>query len=472
VTGTGFAVDELRGLKIFEGLREDQLAWFCAHGTRIELASGEHMFERGDPADFMYVVVSGRIDGHEEVGGEWLVVATTEQGQVTGMLPFSRMTRYPRYTVAVGPTRVLRLHKDDFQVMLVVSPEVGQRLVATMSDRVRGDVRLHQQRDRMIALGRLSAGLAHELNNPAAAVRRAAAALSEDLARLPASAAALIRLHLDEAAVDAMTRLSTLARAGESMTLSPLERSEREQELGDWLEERGVPEPWRLAATFADVGLGVGALEESARAIPAAALGDALVWLEGGLSAERTVAEISSASERISSLIASIKTYSHMDRSSEHKPTDVREGLDNTLTMLAHKIRKKDIRLSRSYQEDLPRIPANAGELNQVWTNLIDNAIDAVGEGGALGVEAKQSDGSVVVNVIDDGPGIPDDLRAHIFEPFFTTKGVGEGTGLGLDIALRIVRIHRGRIDVESRPGRTEMRVLLPVSPEASGGSA
>jgi signal transduction histidine kinase len=466
VTGTRFAVDDLRGLTIFEGLREDQLAWFCAHGTRIELASGEHMFERGDPADFMYVVVSGRIDGHEEVGGEWLVVATTERGHVTGMLPFSRMTRYPRYTVAVGPAQVLRLDKDQFPVMLVVSPEVGQRLVATMSDRVRGDVRLHQQREKMIALGRLSAGLAHELNNPAAAVGRAAAALSEDLARLPPSATGLIRLHLDEAAVDAIHRLSTLARAGESRALSPLERSEREDELGDWLEQRGVPESWRIAGTFADVGLSVEALEDSARRIPAAALGDALVWVESAAAAERTVDEISSAAERISSLIASIKTYSHMDRSSEHKPTDVRDGLDNTLTMLAHKIKKKAIRLSRDYQEDLPRIPANAGELNQVWTNLIDNAIDAVAEGGAVGLEARQLDSNLVVKVTDDGPGIPDDVRPHVFEPFFTTKGVGEGTGLGLDIALRIVRIHRGRIDVESRPGHTEMRVLLPVGPE------
>jgi signal transduction histidine kinase len=467
-----FTVDELRGLEIFEGLPEDQLAWFCAHGTKIELDPGEHMFERGDPADFMYVVVNGRIDGHEEVGGEWLVVATTERGQVTGMLPFSRMTHYPRYTVAAGPTRVLRLDKDDFQVMLVVSPEVGQRLVATMSDRVRGDVRLHQQREKMIALGRLSAGLAHELNNPAAAISRAAAALSEDLARLPAATARLTRRHLDEAAVDAIQRLSMLARATESRVLSPLQRGEREEELEDWLGPRGVPESWRIAGTFADVGLSVEALEDSAGRIPAAALGDALAWVEVGLAAERTVAEISSASERISSLIASIKTYSHMDRSSEHKPTDVREGLDNTLTILAHKIRKKAIRLSRDYQEDLPRISANAGELNQVWTNLIDNAIDAVGEGGAVAVEAKQMDASLVVKVIDDGPGIPDDLRPHIFEPFFTTKGVGEGTGLGLDIALRIVRIHRGRIDVESRPGHTEMRVQLPVSPEGGSGSA
>ena len=175
------------------------------------------------------------------------------------------------------------------------------------------------------------------------------------------------------------------------------------------------------------------------------------------------VAEIASSSERITTLITSVKTYSHMDRSSEHKLTDVREGLDSTLTMLRHKLERKSIRLSRNYEEDLPMIPANAGELNQVWTNLIDNAIDAMGEGGELSIEAKQDESRVEVDVIDDGPGIPDDLRPRIFDPFFTTKGVGEGSGLGLDIALRIVRTHRGHIDVRSKPGRTEMRVHLPV---------
>lgn len=177
------------------------------------------------------------------------------------------------------------------------------------------------------------------------------------------------------------------------------------------------------------------------------------------------VAEIASSAERISSLIASVKTYSHMDRSVEHELTDVREGLDNTLKMLAHKVDKKGIRLERDYQEDLPTIPAHAGELNQVWTNLVDNAIDAMEDGGALRIEAKQDDLGIVVSVIDDGPGIPDDLRQRIFDPFFTTKEVGEGMGLGLDIALRIVRTHRGRIDIQSKPGRTEMRVHLPDVP-------
>ena len=398
-----------------------------------------------------------------EIGGQWLVVATTKRGQATGTLPFSRMTHYPRYVVAVEPSQVLRIEKSDFREMVSVAWGVVERLVAQMSDRVRGDVRLEQQREKMMALGKLSAGLAHELNNPSAAVSRAAATLSAHLAKLAACVTGLIRLNLDEATIDAINLLPTVVRTRESIVLSPLERGEREEELTAWLEDRGVAEGWEIAGTFADAGLGVEDLEEFEGKVPAVALGDALGWVECGIAAERMVAEIASSSERITTLITSVKTYSHMDRSSEHKLTDVREGLDSTLTMLRHKLERKSIRLSRNYEEDLPMIPANAGELNQVWTNLIDNAIDAMGEGGELSIEAKQDESRVEVDVIDDGPGIPDDLRPRIFDPFFTTKGVGEGSGLGLDIALRIVRTHRGHIDVRSKPGRTEMRVHLPV---------
>ena len=463
-----FTVDELRPLSIFEGLSENRLAWFCEHGAKIELVAGDRMLERGQPADFMFVVVTGTIDGYEEIGGQWLVVATTKRGQATGTLPFSRMTHYPRYAVAVEPSQVLRIEKSDFREMVSVAWGVVERLVAQMSDRVRGDVRLEQQREKMMALGKLSAGLAHELNNPSAAVSRAAATLSAHLAKLATCVTGLIRLNLDEATIDAINLLPTVVRARESIVLSPLERGEREEELTAWLEDRGVAEGWEIAGTFADAGLSVEDLEEFEGKVPAVALGDALGWVECGIAAERMVGEIASSSERITTLITSVKTYSHMDRSSEHNLTDVREGLDSTLTMLRHKLERKNIRLSRNYEEDLPMIPANAGELNQVWTNLIDNAIDAMGEGGELSIEAKQNESRVEVDVIDDGPGIPDDLRPRIFDPFFTTKGVGEGSGLGLDIALRIVRTHRGHVDVRSKPGRTEMRVHLPV--DSTGG--
>ena len=448
-------------------LPEWQLAWFADHGERLELAPGERLFGRGQPADFMFVVVSGSIERYEEIGGQSLVVATTRRGEVTGMLPYSRMTHYPGDGVAPEPTRVLRVEQRSIREILLVSQEIGRRLVGVMSDRVRGDVRLQQQRERMMALGRLSAGLAHELNNPASAVRRAAEGLLEHLATQSTFAIDLVRHHAGAASLDAAHALRQLAAEREPDQLSPLERSEREEALQDWLEDQGLADAWEIAGTLADAGLHSADLETFADQIPQDILGAAVGWVGCGLATDRRVAEITSSATRISELIASVKTYSHMDRSSEHKLTDVRKGLDNTLTMLSHKLSDKGVKLVRDYQEDLPQIPANAGELNQIWTNLIDNAVDAMADGGDLLIEAKREDTWVAVRIVDDGPGIPEEAQPHIFEPFFTTKGVGEGTGLGLDIARRIAKTHRGHIEVRSSPGRTEMCVRLPVAPSS-----
>jgi len=460
-----FGADELGTVTILQGLPEWQLAWIRDHGDRIDLAQGDRMFERGQPADFMFIVVRGTIQRYEEIGGEWLVAATTRQGEVTGMLPYSRMTHYPGYTIATEPTQVLRLRADDFPDMLRVSPEIGRRLVAVMADRVRGDVRLEQQRERMVALGRLSAGLAHELNNPAAAVRRGAATLSNQLATIASRSLELLRHHLDDVAVQAIHRLHRLGRARHPSDLTPLERSRREEALTAWLEDRGVADAWEIAGTLTDSGVGIDDVEPFAKDVPATVLTTALAWAGCEFAADQLLDEIASSAARISELIASVKAYSHMDRSPEHKPTDVREGLDSTLTMLSQQLKQKQVRLVRDYQDDLPVIPANAGELNQVWTSLIDNALDAMNDGGELRIQARQEDTWVAVRVIDTGRGIPDEIRTRIFEPFFTTKPVGEGTGLGLDIALRVVNTHQGHIDVQSQPGHTELCVRLPRSP-------
>ena len=462
-----FTADDLREVAILKGLPEWQLAWFGDHGERIDIARGDRMFTRGQPSDFMFIIVRGAIQRFEEVGGQWLVVATTRQGEVTGMLPYSRMTHYPGHTVATEDSQVLRIKASDFKEMLLVSQEIGRRLVAVMSDRVRGDVRLEQQRDRMEALGRLSAGLAHELNNPAAAVRRAASSLSEQLTNLPPLVFSMMGSRIDGMAIQALDRLRRVPRERQPINLSPLERSGQEEELTAWLEDRNVANAWEIAGTFVDAGLAIDDLEEFAGQVSPPVATKALRWVAGGLAADRMVAEIDSSAARISELVSSVKMYSHMDRSPEHKPTDVREGLDSTLTILSHKLKQKSVQVARDYQQYLPAISANAGELNQVWTNLIDNAIDAMDEGGNLHIEIRRQDSWIDVRIIDDGHGIPDEIRARIFEPFFTTKGVGEGTGLGLDIAQRIVKTHQGYIEVQSKPGRTEMCVRLPVS-EAS----
>jgi len=295
--------------------------------------------------------------------------------------------------------------------------------------------------------------------------------LSEHRAKLPALVTALVRHQVGEQGLEKLEQLRSLGRQDDESTATTLERSEREDELLDWLEGHHVAEPWDVAATFNEANLTLEDLEDVSRVVPEAALTEALAWLSGGISSDRIVEEIKGAAGRISELVASIKTYSHMDRSSEHKPTDVRLGVDNTLQMLGHKVKAKEIRVLREYQDDLPLIPANAGELNQVWTNLLDNAIDAVDQGGELILRARLNDLWVDVEIVDDGPGIPEEILSHIFEPFFTTKDVGVGTGLGLGIAMRIVQTHQGHIEVKSKPGQTSMLVRLPVdrtSPEPS----
>ena len=465
-----FTPDELRPLAIFDGLGDEPLSWLSDHGTRIVLNTGERMFNHGQPADFMFIVVSGKIERYEEIGGQWLMVATTVRGQVTGMLPYSRMTHYPGHTIAAEPSEVLRVKKTDFDAMLAVSQALGKRLVAEMSNRVRGDVRLEQQREKMMALGRLSAGLAHELNNPTAAIRRTVATLGSQIRGQTEVMIQMAKGGLENEAIDGIRRLRDTARRRDAPDLSPLERSDREEDLAAWLEEHGIDEAWEIASALAETGLREDDLERCAEAVPEASLADALAWVAGNIQVDRMLEEISSSAGRVSELVASVKVYTHMDRSSEHTPTDVREGLDKTLTMFGHKIKQKNIRLVRGYPDTLPTIPGNAGELNQVWTNLIDNAIDAMTDGGALRIEVGVDDWCVDVKVIDDGRGIPDEIRPRIFDPFFTTKDVGEGTGLGLDIARRIVQTHRGQIDVRSRPGGTEVLVRLPIAPEERVG--
>jgi signal transduction histidine kinase len=466
-----FANDELATLAIFEGLPEEVLSWLSDHGTRIELATGDRMFTRGQPADYMFIVVEGIIQRYEEIGGQWLVVATTSRGQVTGMLPFSRMTHYPGHTVATVLSQVLRLNKSDFNDLLTVSHELGQRLVAEMSNRVRGDVRLEQQREKMIALGRLSAGLAHELNNPTAAICRTSGNLAQRLAEQAALSLKMARRNLEQKTINAIEhfRQAAFSRKADAH-LSPLIRSDREEELAQWFEEHRLEDPWGLAGAFTDTGLSFEELEQFADLVSDDLLRDSLAWVAGSIEIDRMIAEISDCAGRVSQLVSSVKAYSHMDRSPEHKPTDVREGLDNTLMMFGHRIKEKNIRLTRNYPKTLPTISGNAGELNQVWTNLIDNAIDAMEESGELGIKIESNDWGVVVKITDSGRGITADIINRIFDPFFTTKDVGEATGLGLDIARRIVHTHGGQIDVQSKPGQTEACVRLPITSEKKAG--
>jgi signal transduction histidine kinase len=470
---TPITTDELGRIELFAGLTPEALAWLAAHAEESRHDSGARIFEPEEPAERMFVVVEGELQLLFELGGQWIVAATHERGSATGMLPFSRMTHYNVRGVAVGALRLFGLHRRHFAELVQVSPELGQRLVGMLSDRVREAAKIEQQMEKMASLGKLSAGLAHELNNPAAAVQRAVAALRERLAELPTLTSRLTAHSLTTKQVCAADALRTKRDPAAAAAATAVERAAREEAMSAWLEARGLADPWNLAPTLVEAGVAQSALERLVAEVPEAAASDLISWLAATVEADRLLEQIGGASTRISELVAAIKNYSHMDRTEAPRPVDLHAGLTNTLTMLGHVIRKRNVRIETEFDRELPPVTGLAGQLNQVWTNLIDNAIDAAGDGGTVRVVTRRDDAdpnTVIVRVADDGPGIAPEHLDRIFEPFYTTKAVGEGTGLGLDIVQRIVRLHQGQVVVDSEPGRTVFAVRLPIEPPAGNG--
>jgi len=463
-------VDALRAVPDLRDLPEATYAWFAEHARPLPLTVGDRLFGAGRPAEEMVIVLSGAIQLLLDVGGQPVLYDTFRAGRIVGTLPFSRMTHYTGTGVVIEAGEAVEIRREDFPAMLATSEELGRRLVALMSDRVRENTRSEQQREKLAALGKLSAGLAHELNNPAAAIRRGVADLQARVAALPEGVARMAERGVLPVQIRLAAEVRAEAAAGDPEPLSTLARADREDALADRLEGLGVADPLALAGTLVDAGLDEGCLDTLAADVPPAALPDVLAWLDATLAADRILAEVASAAARISDLLASVKTYSHMDQASAPEPTDVARGIGSTLVMLSHAVRARGVRIEQDFPPELPRVPAYAGELNQVWTNLLDNALDAVGEGGRVAVRARTEGPFLRVDIEDDGAGIPDAVRQRIFEPFFTTKGVGEGTGLGLDVVRRIVEArHAGAVAVESRPGRTVFTVRLPLAGPGGG---
>ena len=453
------APDELRVVPQFADLPDKDLEWLAAHFEALELAEGEEPFEPGAPADHLMVMLKGAIQIFVRRGAAWQLFDTFREGRITGILPYSRMERFEGRANAIEASRIGLLHKDLFPEMLYRIPVLGQRLIALMSDRVRTSARADQEREKMLALGKLSAGLAHELNNPAAAVRRAADDLHEHLERLPGIVARLARHGLSPEKVNPASGFCSVS----PKRLSALELADREDELLDWLEDRGVEDAWKIAPSLAESGMTVEDVRRAAQDVPEEALPDVVEWIENSLGAARLIGEIHASAGRITELVGSVKAYSHMDRSHDKQEVQLRQGIESTLTMLGHELRSKSITVENRLPEDLPTVAAHPGELNQVWTNLIDNAIDAMDPGGTLTLDAVVGPRQIGIAISDSGQGIPADVLPRIFEPFFTTKDVGSGTGLGLEIVHRIIsKQHAGQITVDSVPGRTTFTVSLP----------
>jgi signal transduction histidine kinase len=461
-------VEALRRVGVFADLPEDQLKWFAENVQDERFAAGDILFRKGDPPDWMAVFLEGEMhayrDDNAHDGYVYISRAGDPASEVTGVLPFSRMTEFTVTGRAVTASRIMRFPVRLFPELLQRMPTLAKRLVGIMSDRVREMTTVDQQQDKLMALGKLSAGLAHELNNPAAGATRAANDLIVTLAELRAADLRLCRHDLTTEQEDAIRAFEDVALEHTATTahMNSMEQSDREDLVATWLEDHGVGDPWKLSGNLVEAGIDAAGLQRISDVLEQGTVVDVLARVNAQLAAAKLAGEIKASTARISELVGAIKEYSYMDQASVQE-VDVHKALESTLLILKYKLRKKSIELTREYAEALPRIKAYGSELNQVWTNLIVNAVDAMSEGGRLKVRTKREPTDILVEIRDNGSGIPANLRLRIFEPFFTTKPVGEGTGLGLDTVARIVRKHRGNIRFESKPGDTCFQVRLPL---------
>ena len=455
-------VQTIRQAPLFAGLKDDQLDCI-QRGEIMNVPAGTTLVEGNEPAEDFFLNLEGEIRISRVYGKQEVLLAVNKPGMYMGEVPLLLGAPWQANVRVSKPARLFRLDQEGFWHMLRTCPAVAREIFRTASNRLRNLEGYSHQRQKLVSLGTMAAGLAHELNNPAAAARRAAAQLHETTDNIQSSLCQLGKVlapsewqHLLAAEQDALLRFER------SSPLDSLARSDREETLARWLEEHGIAEGWKLASNLVTAGLDPEWLAALANKLSPASHTAALTWLDARLNLWSLLKLVDQSTGRVADLVKAIKSYTHMDESPT-QDVDVHEGLESTLTMLGHKL--KGVTVIRAFDRSVPRIMAYGSELNQVWTNLIDNAIDAVKGTGRICVGTSLEDNQVVVEIVDNGSGIPPEIQPRIFEPFFTTKGVGSGTGLGLMISNRIIADHHGgEIEFQSKPGETRFKVRLPIT--------
>ena len=462
--------EELRRTFLFEKLADEQLDWLCREGHVEQMPAGR-VYTEGEPARCFYVLLDGEVALSRLVGGDDVETNRTNQiGVYSGAWQAYLGDRVPQVynnsMRAVVPSRFFVLDAEKLAEMMREWFPMALHMLEGLFFGIQNIQQTVAQRERLLALGSLSAGLTHELNNPAAAAVRATSSLRDRVAGMRHKLGLIAMGPYDRETLATLIRCQedAVERVAKAAPMTPMEASDREDEIVDWLEAHDIAGGWDIAPTFVQAGLDVPWLDQVAATVDQQTLEGAVRWLNYTLESELLMNEIEDSTTRISTLVAAAKQYSQMDRA-PFQTVDVHELLDSTLLMLGRKIGDK-ITVVKEYDRSLPPVPAYAAELNQVWTNLIDNAVAAMEGEGTLTIRTDRDDGWAVISICDDGPGVPEDIRARIFEPFFTTKPVGEGTGLGLDISWRIViNKHHGDLSLESVPGDTRFIVRLPLDP-------
>lgn len=461
------AADEaiLRLIPLFAALDREDLDWIGSSAEHVDIAAGEVLASEGDPGDAMFAIVSGELDIVKRSRNADIPIARLGPGEIVGEMAVLESRPRNATVRAATDACVIRIGRDVVLELVQTRPAASISIIRTVTARLRSTEAMLREREKLAALGTLSAGLAHELNNPAAAVQRSSLLLRESLDRWATATRGLggIVTGADQARLLGELGADIARLAAVGVPADPLERSDRADEVETLLADEGVPDAAGSAAVLVDGGWDAERLAAVARVFTGSSFGVVVGWLAAGSETEALVGEVATGARRISEIVRAVKDYSYLDQAPAQR-VDVRTGIDNTLIILRPKL-SDGVEVIRDYAPDLPVIDAFGGELNQVWTNLIDNAIDALEGHGRIAIRAFVRDADLVVEVCDNGPGMPPEVRQRIFEPFYTTKPPGSGTGLGLHISHSVVARHGGRIEVRSRPGETCFQVALPVGP-------